>query len=403
MATSGDGNRPRDDVSESLEQQLEQLPVDCRQLLGHYQFRRPLLMDLAQRLQQAPSSSLEGSSDVNRVRGQVRPCSSDDLRRLPDPDSPEAQELRRRGEEALRAGQCALVVLAGGMATRMGGVVKALVEAVPGRTFLDLRRQEAEALGARYGRRPPLWLMTSHTTEGPIREALSDRLDGYQIAIFPQFLSLRLTPEGNLFRDDQGQPSVHAPGHGDLPDALRSSGLLERFIQEGGRLVMVTNLDNLGGGLDPLIVGFHLSGTETVTCEVVDKVPGDRGGIPVQLDGKPVVLEEFRLPESFDPTQVGVFSVNTFLFDAAALHDLALDWTYFTVEKKVDGRPVIQFERLINEVTFALPTRYLHVPRTGAESRFLPVKDYSELELRTQEITAVAHARGMLPTETAHS
>ncbi len=38
---------------------------------------------------------------------------------------------------ALAEGRLAFVVLAGGMATRMGGVVKALVEPLPGRTFLD--------------------------------------------------------------------------------------------------------------------------------------------------------------------------------------------------------------------------------------------------------------------------
>jgi len=73
-----------------------------------------------------------------------------------------------RGRAALRAGQVALVVLAGGMATRMGGVVKALVEALPGKTFLELRLREIEALERTYGVAPPLWLMTSHSTEEPI-------------------------------------------------------------------------------------------------------------------------------------------------------------------------------------------------------------------------------------------
>src|SRR5690606_11863016 len=131
----------------------------------------------------------------------------------------------------------------------------------------------------------------------------------------------------------------------------------------------------------------------------VDKAPGDRGGIPVRLDGKPVVLEEFRLPEGFDPATVSVFSVNTFLFDASALQMLDLDWTYCAVEKKVGDARVIQFERIVNEVTFALSSCYLHVPRTGPGSRFLPVKDYDELERRRPEMTAVARARGMLPPE----
>jgi UTP--glucose-1-phosphate uridylyltransferase len=36
------------------------------------------------------------------------------------------------------------------------------------------------------------------------------------------------------------------------------------------------------------------------------------------------------------------------------------------------------------------------VPRTGVDSRFLPVKDPQELEQRRPEIEAVARARGML-------
>ncbi len=379
-----------------LEQQLRELPEACQRLLDEHHFRPEQLLRLARRLQ-------EPGQDVNRVKGRVSPCAPEDLARLPEPGTPEAQRLRELGEEALRNGQCALVVLAGGMATRMGGVVKALVDAVPGHTFLDLRLQEAQSHQARHGAQAPLWLMTSHTTAEPTIDAIGARLDGYAVATFPQLLSLRLTPDGQVFRDAQGEPSVHSPGHGDLPDALKQSGLLDRFVDEGGRVVMVTNLDNLGGGLDPLVVGFHLAGRAAVTCEVVDKVAGDRGGIPVRLDDQPVVLEEFRLPGSFDPASVGVFSVNTFLFDAKALQQLSMDWTYFTVEKKVEGAPVIQFERLINEVTFALPTRYLHVTRAGTGSRFLPVKDYDELERRRPEILAVARERGMLPPGSQHS
>ena len=46
--------------------------------------------------------------------------------------------------------------------------------------------------------------------------------------------------------------------------------------------------------------------------------------------------------------------------------------------------------------THALSHLYLHLPRTGTVSRFLPVKDNDELALREPEITAVAKARGIL-------
>ena len=59
-------------------------------------------------------------------------------------------------------------------------------------------------------------------------------------------MSLRLTPAGELYFED-GKPSPYATGHGDLPEALRKSGLLERFLaSRGDGYVWIANLDNLG-------------------------------------------------------------------------------------------------------------------------------------------------------------
>lgn len=331
----------------------------------------------------------------NIVQGTLEMPTGDDIRQLPPEGSAEFAALTELGLQAFREGQVAFVVLAGGMATRMGGVVKSLVEVLPGLRFLDLRLNELMTLERRSGRRVPLWLMTSDATDEQIVEALGSRRDPDYLQTFTQFLSLRLTPEADLFHDDEGNVSVHAPGHGDLPDALVQSGLLGRFVERGGRYVTVTNIDNLGATLDPTILGFHIQHGKPVTCEVVDKVDSDRGGIPVRVDGRPVVLEEFRIPDTFDPKAVSVFSTNTLHFDASALLNLKMPWTYFTVEKIVDGRKAIQFERLINEVTSALDSVYLRLPREGKMSRFLPVKDFKELERRLDEITLVARDRGM--------
>src|SRR5690606_29967925 len=111
--------------------------------------------------------------------------------------SGEHARLHQQGLDCMRRGELALCVLAGGMATRMGGVVKALVEALPGHTFLDLRLREREVMSRLAGREVPLWLMTSEATDGPIRAALGDRL-GKGVETFVQCASLRLTPEGHL-------------------------------------------------------------------------------------------------------------------------------------------------------------------------------------------------------------
>ena len=376
-------------MTSDISAQLDTLPEPVLDDLRRFGFDQEWFVEEVASLQS------EGRSD-NQVRGDIAPPEPDDIVDLPSGDTAEGQRAARRGEEALASGECALVVLAGGMATRMGGVVKALVEALPGRTFLDLRLAEQETLERRTGCTVPLWLMTSHATDGPIREALGARLDGYRVAVFPQRVSLRLTPDGELLRDTEGNVSEHSPGHGDLPEALQASGLLDRFIEEGGRYVTSANLDNLGATLDPIVVGTHALGGCPVTCEVVDKVGTDKGGIPVRLDGRPVILEEFRIPPTFDASQVRVFNTNTFHFDADPLRDLSMPWTYFVVQKRVEDREVIQFERLVNEVASHLATGFLRVPREVPRTRFLPIKDEGDLVGMREEIAAVARDRGMV-------
>ena len=91
---------------------------------------------------------------VNRVRRPGRAAGAGDVADLPERESAEGSAPDRAGPGgAWRAGELALVVLAGGMATRMGGVVKALVEAAPGVTFLDARLAERDLLAARAGGR----------------------------------------------------------------------------------------------------------------------------------------------------------------------------------------------------------------------------------------------------------
>lgn len=364
------------------------LPPEVTRTLADHHFDVERWLEQAARLA-AGSAKADGF-------GHVSSMTAGDLAEPPAAGSAEWQRLTALGEEALCAGQCALVVLAGGMATRMGGVVKALADAIPGRTFLELRLAERAAWGKRVGRTPPLWLMTSHGTHDKLTHALAQSAVDAGVTTFPQRVSLRLTPDAQLFLGRDGQPSLYATGHGDLPDALHDSGLLDEFVKGGGRYVMVCNIDNLGAGLDPLLIGMHLDGKTKVSCEVVDKLDNDKGGIPVRVGERAVILEEFLLPAGFDPTQVRVFNSNTMAFDARALLDLRHEWTYFEVHKKVEEREVVQFERLIHESTFWLPTRYLHVPRSGTETRFLPCKDLAELEARRPAIEALAQVRGML-------
>lgn len=347
-----------------------------------------------ERLARLAATLTAGDAEARRdARNRVAEASPPEAHELLDAPPAGDGTLAARGLEALRAGKLAFCVMAGGMATRMGGVVKALVDVDAGATFLDVRLRENARASARAGRPIPLWIMTSDATDEPIRAALRARGAPAHVRTFVQDLSLRLTETGELFADASGHPSAYAPGHGDLPDALARSGLLGEHVAAGGEHVWITNVDNLGATLDDALFGFFLASGKELMVEVTDKLDGDRGGIPVHAEGRLQVLEEFRLPKGFDASAVRVFNTNTFLAQARALLDPRVEWTFFEVHKKVDGHTAVQFERLLQELTWALDTAYVRVPRTGPASRFLPVKDPGELERRRPEIRAVVASR----------
>jgi UTP--glucose-1-phosphate uridylyltransferase len=286
----------------------------------------------------------------------------------------EARRLADAGRAAIAAGQVAVVVLNGGMATRFGGAVKGVVEAVAGRSFLEIKLEQVRRQGP-----VPFLAMNSFATHAQTREFLASRGLEREVDTFLQFVSLRLTPEGDLFRDGAGRISPHAPGHGDFPEALRVSGLLERLERRGVRAILLSNVDNLGADLDPGLIGYHLGHRRALTVEVARPLAADVGGAPMRARGKLQVIEGFRFPRGFDLGRVPWVNTNTFTFSLAALRD-PFPLTWFYVQKQVDGRSAVQMERLVGQVSAFVDTAYVGIPRAGERGRFLPVKTPADLE-----------------------
>ena len=334
-------------------------------------------------------ASGELSPESNLVRGSLEPPRPEDLTRLPAPGEPDYEATREAGLDALRRGEVAQVVLAGGMATRFGGVVKATLTAVDGLSFLEAKLVQTEVLERTVGVSVPVALMTSFATDAAIRAHVTERNLGDPL-VFNQFVSLRLEASGELFRDAEGHPSLYAPGHGDLFSALRRSGTLDALRDRGVRLVTVSNVDNLGARVDPMVVGAHLASGKPLTCEVARK-EGDMGGAPVRVDGRLQLLEGPRFPPDFDQETVPVFNTNTALLHVDVLdaeHDLS--WLY--VLKDVEGRPAVQLERLYHEVSAFVETQYLEVPRRGETGRFLPIKTPADLERAADDLRELVSA-----------
>ena len=343
---------------------------ETREVLDRYAFDAARFESLRERV---ADGSLSAASNV--VIGRVEPPAPDDLVLLPERGADE--DARAAGLAALRAGAAAIVVLNGGMATRFGGVVKGTVDVLDGRSFLELKLASAAEVAERLGSSIPAAVMTSFATDAATREFVAAR--GLpEPLFFSQSVSLRLERDGSLFRSGDGRPSLYSPGHGDVLEAFRSSGTLERMRAAGVRYVVVSNVDNLGARLDPAVLGMHILAGRPLTAEVAAK-DGDMGGAPARVDGRLMLLEAPRFPPGFDQETIPVFNVNTVTFDLDAL-DRGYDLTWLYVEKEVEGRRAVQLEHLFHEVSAFLPTTYLVVPRSGPRGRFFPVKTPEDLE-----------------------
>jgi UTP--glucose-1-phosphate uridylyltransferase len=350
---------------------LDELDVETRALLGRYGFDPVMFEELRARV-----GSGELSQASNVARGVVEPPDEDALVRLPEPGSGEWRDLCEAGVDAIRWGRVAQAVLAGGMATRFGGVVKGAVEVLDGRSFLSWKLGETAVLGEALGAEVPVVLMTSFQTDDETRTHVAS-LGGREPLWFTQTVSLRLTEGGELFRE-AGRASPYAPGHGDLVGGIRASGTLELLRARGVEHFAVSNVDNLGARLDPVVVGAHLASGRPLTVEVAAK-EGDMGGAPARVDGRLGLLEGPQFPPDFDQERIQVFNTNSAMVALEALdRDFHLPWLH--VLKQVDGRTAVQLERLYHQISWELETTFLEVPRSGPYGRFFPIKEPEDVE-----------------------
>jgi len=342
-----------------------------RKLLATYNFDAESFLMLKRELKEG-----RFPTERNEALEPLAPPTPDDFMPWPQIHSAERQELMALGERAIAQGEVCVAVLNGGMATRFGGVVKGVVLVDGHKSFLQLKLTHV----AKMGTDVPVFLMNSfathETTQKHLQEILGPRAE--QVHSVCQSISMRLDPQGELFVDKAGEPSFYAPGHGDLLRALAHSEAFQTFVKKGGKYIAVSNVDNLAATLSPIVIGAHIRGQKPVTVEVAPREAQDAGGAPVRRNGHLEVLEGFRYPKSFDMTSLPVFNTNSFVFSHSAIRD-DYPLTWFRADKKVDGAPVVQFERLVGEITYFCPSTYLMVPRQGPECRFLPVKSPPDL------------------------
>lgn len=235
-----------------------------------------------------------------------------DVIRLPQTDG--ERVVRRRaggmGADALAAGEVGVILVAGGSGTRLGyegpkGTFP--IGPVSSASLFQIHAEKIAALGARYGRPIPLYIMTSpENHEATIAFFEShDRFGLEHIRFFTQGQMPAVDrATGKVLLASRDRIALSPDGHGGTLAALAAPGphgtpsCLDEMRERGVRTLFYFQVDNpLVRIAEPSFIGLHREADAEVSFKVVERTsPEEKLGVVVTVDGRPQVIEYSDLP-----------------------------------------------------------------------------------------------------------
>jgi UDP-N-acetylglucosamine/UDP-N-acetylgalactosamine diphosphorylase len=324
-------------------------------------------------------------------------------------------EARRLGEEALRAGRVACVLVAGGQGSRLGfehpkGMFQ--IGPVSGKSLFQIHAEKVLALARRYGQPVPLLVMTSDATHAETEEYFEQNhrfgLPPGDVAFFRQGTMPALDLHtGKLLMEKPGRLFVSPNGHGGTLTALNDSGLLETMAGRGVTQIFYFQVDNpLVKVADPVFLGHHLRANGEASSKVVAKAgPADKMGVFAEVDGRCTIIEYSDLPaelakQTDDKGQLRLWAGNP------AIHLFSIDF----LRRVTRGETRLPFHVAQKKVPHLSETGREVNPEKENALKFemfifdaLPMADHGVVmeSTRREEFAPVKNATGVDSPETA--
>ncbi len=204
------------------------------------------------------------------------------------------------GEKALREGQVAAFLVAGGQGTRLGfnGPKGAFpITPVKQKPLFQLHAEKIRAVSEKYGCIIPWYIMTSQanheTTVSFFEKHHYFGLPKEEVMFFRQDMLPAIDFEGKLLLAEKDSLFLSPNGHGGSVKALWDSGALENMKQRGIRYIFYFQVDNVLVNIcDPAFIGYHIASKAQMSNKVVRKAyPEERMGIICKINGKMGVVE----------------------------------------------------------------------------------------------------------------
>jgi UDP-N-acetylglucosamine/UDP-N-acetylgalactosamine diphosphorylase len=225
-----------------------------------------------------------------------------------EPDVKSSAAIHQRGVDAFRAGQVAMLVVAGGQGSRLGfehpkGMFP--IGPVSNKPLFQIHAEKILALRRRHGKPVPFLVMTSPATH---QETLAFfhlhrnfGLPDNEVWFFCQGTMPALDlATGRLLLEKPGQLFLSPNGHGGTLTGLAESGLLVRLRKRGIQHVYYFQVDNPLVRLDDtLFLGRHIHDRADVSSKVIVKErPEEKLGLFVLVDGKLTIIEYSDIPDT---------------------------------------------------------------------------------------------------------
>lgn len=282
---------------------------------------------------------------------------------------------RRAGEEMLRQGRVAAIIVAGGQGTRLGfdhpkGLFS--IGPVSGHSLFQILIEKVVATSRRFGAPIPLYLMTSPATHDETVAYLESHgrfgLPPEDLRVFCQGTMPAVEADsGKLILAQKDSLALAPDGHGGLLAALAKSGALRHAQERHIAAFSYCQVDNaLAHVCDPELVGYHTLAESDMTTQVVAKQdPLDRVGNVVMVDGRMHIIEYSDLPDDMANQRnpdgslfIWAGSIAVHVFAAAFLGRIAREagaLPFHRARKKVpyvDAQGVTQTPAAANAVKF---------------------------------------------------
>lgn len=253
----------------------------------------------------ALAKASDQNTDWNLLADQAEPPPAIKL----DDVSPQVsrQTATLLGQQAIRDGKVAVILVAGGQGTRLGfDQPKGMFPIGPlsGRSLFQMHCDRLRAISRRFQVEIPLLVMTSPATDQETRQYFENEhrcgLAQDQLNIFCQGTMPAVdAATGQALLATMNSLALSPDGHGGLVSALERSGCLKQAAGRGVEYLYYAQVDNpLAPLCDPELIGYHIATTSQMTTQVVKKrFAQEKVGNVVAVNGQVQIIEYSDLPD----------------------------------------------------------------------------------------------------------